>query len=192
MLAGWVCNEGWHMGGRHGHHFGKGRWRRGFERGGLWEDWPGEARARRGDIKYFILEALAERPMHGYDVMRVLEERHGGAYRPSPGSVYPTLQMLEDGGFVTSEQAEGKRVYTITDAGRQLLAGRTSQESSEDSGREARVDLRVAAVKLAAAVVQAARSQDGATESRAKEILDRARRDIYKLLSEDEDSEPNR
>jgi len=186
MLAGWLSGEGWTMGGRHGHGFGRGRWRRGFERGGVWEDWPGEARARRGDVKFLILEVLAERPMHGYDVMRTLEERRGGAYRASPGSVYPTLQMLEEGGFLTSEQSEGKRVYTITDSGRQLLAGRTAQEENDDPGQDGRIGLRIAAVKLAAAVVQAARTHDGVTEARAKEILDRARRDIYKLLADEE------
>ncbi len=75
----------------------------------------------RGDLKYVILELLRERPRHGYDIIRALEDRFHGAYRPSPGSVYPTLQMLEDGGYVTSEQVDGKRVYTITDAGIEAL-----------------------------------------------------------------------
>jgi DNA-binding PadR family transcriptional regulator len=94
--------------------------------------------------------------------------------------------MLEEGGFLTSEQSEGKRVYTITDSGRQLLAGRTAQEENDDPGQDGRIGLRMAAVKLAAAVVQAARTHDGVTEARAKEILDRARRDIYKLLADEE------
>lgn len=75
----------------------------------------------RGDLKYALLEALRERPKHGYEMMKELEERAGGFYTPSAGAVYPTLQLLEDRGWVTSESVEGKRVYTITDAGKQAL-----------------------------------------------------------------------
>jgi DNA-binding PadR family transcriptional regulator len=76
----------------------------------------------RGDLKYALLELLQERPMHGYEMMKALQERTGGMYTPSPGSVYPTLQMLEDRGFVTVSEADGKKVYSITDAGRAFLA----------------------------------------------------------------------
>jgi DNA-binding PadR family transcriptional regulator len=75
-----------------------------------------------GDLKYVILEMLAERPMHGYEVMNALEERTQGCYRPSPGSVYPTLQWLEDEGLVRIEEADGKKVYHVTDQGRAFLA----------------------------------------------------------------------
>ena len=75
----------------------------------------------RGDLKYALLEALRERPKHGYEMMKELEERAGGFYMPSAGAVYPTLQLLEDRGWVTSESLEGKRVYTITEAGKQAL-----------------------------------------------------------------------
>ncbi|HEX5503706.1 MAG TPA: PadR family transcriptional regulator [Thermomicrobiales bacterium] len=76
----------------------------------------------RGDLKYVILDLVKEQPRHGYDVIRALEERFRGFYSPSPGSVYPTLQLLEDQGYVTSSQHDGKRVYTITDEGRHFLA----------------------------------------------------------------------
>ncbi len=76
----------------------------------------------RGDLKYALLELLEERPMHGYELMKALQERTGGMYTPSAGSVYPTLQMFEDRGFVTVSEVEGKKVYTITDAGREFLA----------------------------------------------------------------------
>jgi len=66
--------------------------------------------------------------MHGYEMIKALEEKTGGFYTPSPGSIYPTLQMLEDGGMVTSAEVEGKRVYTITDAGRASLAERQSSQ----------------------------------------------------------------
>lgn len=75
----------------------------------------------RGDLKYMILELLRDRPMHGYEVMRALEETSGGAYTASPGSVYPTLQSLEDDGYVSSEEADGRKVYTITAEGREFL-----------------------------------------------------------------------
>jgi len=75
----------------------------------------------RGDLKYMILELLRDRPMHGYEVMRALEETSGGAYTASPGSVYPTLQSLEDEGYVSSEEMDGRKVYTITGEGREFL-----------------------------------------------------------------------
>lgn len=75
----------------------------------------------RGDLKYVILRLLSEKPMHGYEVMRALEEESGGCYTASPGSVYPTLQMLEDQGYVVCEEKEGKKVYSITDEGREFL-----------------------------------------------------------------------
>ena len=78
----------------------------------------------KGDLKYVILELLQERPSHGYELIRALESRMGGFYAPSPGAVYPTLQMLEDMGYVTSAEQDGKRVYTITDAGRTFLSQR--------------------------------------------------------------------
>ena len=71
----------------------------------------------RGDLKFVILRLISKRPMHGYEVMKALEEESKGYYRPSPGSVYPTLQMLQDEGYVTVEEQEGKKIYTITDAG---------------------------------------------------------------------------
>jgi DNA-binding PadR family transcriptional regulator len=71
----------------------------------------------RGDLKFVILRLVSRQPMHGYDVMKALEEESGGYYKPSPGSVYPTLQMLEDEGFLTVEEKDGKKIYSITDEG---------------------------------------------------------------------------
>src|SRR5215213_10306029 len=100
------------MFGRHGFKFG---------RGGCGPGFKGEfMRMRRGDIKFHLLEILKETPRHGYEIISELEKKSGG-YRPSPGSVYPTLQMLEEGGYLTSEQVAGKKVYTITEAGLNLL-----------------------------------------------------------------------
>src|SRR5215467_3754536 len=93
---------------------------------------PGEAHRffGRGDVKFALLELLQERPMHGYEMMKALEEKSGGFYTPSPGSIYPTLQMLEDRGLVSVQEVEGKKVYSITDAGRAMLAER--QKNDED------------------------------------------------------------
>jgi DNA-binding PadR family transcriptional regulator len=151
------------------------------------QSWPGEPRrARRGDVKFLLLEVLAERSAHGYDIIRDLESRREG-YRPSAGSVYPTLQMLEDGGFVTSQTVDGKRVYTITDAGRELLAGREAEpgEAGHESPFCAEMgDVKAAAFKLAAAVMQTVRAGDPETMRRAREILDRARKELYGILAE--------
>ncbi len=94
-----------------------------FGHGGPFGGRGGEGRRffGRGDVKFALLELLQERPMHGYEMMKALEERSGGFYTPSAGSIYPTLQMLEDRGLVTVQEVEGKKIYTITDAGRALL-----------------------------------------------------------------------
>src|SRR5438105_8667702 len=106
--------------------FGLRRFRGPFGPGG-----PGSEGPRffgRGDMKFALLELLQERPMYGYEMMKALEEKSGGFYTPSPGSIYPTLQMLEDRGFVTSHNVEGKKIYTITDSGRALLAERQKND----------------------------------------------------------------
>ena len=76
---------------------------------------------RRGIFRYQILQSLNERPMHGYDMIKSLNEEFGGVYRPSAGAIYPTLQALEDEGYVTSEEKEGKKTYTITPEGKEFL-----------------------------------------------------------------------
>jgi DNA-binding PadR family transcriptional regulator len=81
----------------------------------------------KGDLKYLILDLLREKARHGYDVMRALEGRFGGFYTPSPGAIYPTLQLLEDLGYVTATQHDGKKIYAITEAGRTFLREREEQ-----------------------------------------------------------------
>jgi len=78
----------------------------------------------RGDFKYLLLNALKDRPMHGYEIMKVVNDKYGGSYMPSPGLVYPTLQMLEDLGYVTSNTENGKKIYSITEEGAKFLAER--------------------------------------------------------------------
>lgn len=172
------CEGGRHMKHRRMRHM----WKRMAREGGWF---AGEHRMRRGDIKYLLLSALTKRPMHGYDVMQDLEEQYEGHYRPSPGSVYPTLQMLEDGGFVTSQVIDGKRVYEITDAGRKMLQDRGGVEEDTGPGAEWG-EMRDAAMKFAAAVQQGFRQfEDPGTRQRIKKVLDDARREIYAILQEE-------
>ena len=72
-------------------------------------------------MKFVILRLISEKPMHGYEVMQALKEESCGCYEPSPGSVYPTLQMLEDEGYVRSQEDDGKKVYEITEEGMEYL-----------------------------------------------------------------------
>jgi DNA-binding PadR family transcriptional regulator len=147
--------------------------------------WGGGPRARRGDVRTGVLQVLSEEPLHGYDVIRALEERSGGRWRPSPGSVYPTLQMLEDAGLVKSEGKDGKRVYEITDAGREELASRQDgREPWEDGGEDPFHELKGAAFQLGAAAVQVAKAGSVDQVARTKQILDEARKKIYGILAE--------
>ena len=170
----------WHR-GRHG---GPHVWGLGKEWGG-WRPGGSGPRTRRGDVKYLVLELLAEGPRHGYDIIKGIEERRG--VRPSAGSVYPTLQLLEDGGFVTSEQVDGKRVYTITAAGRELLANRAADpdDDEEDEAPSVRHKLRESVMKFMAAVWNA-RHTDDATLEKVREIVDKARKDVYTILASDD------
>src|ERR1700760_4080789 len=78
----------------------------------------GGPRARRGDVRAAVLALLAERPMHGYEMIKEIEERTDGAWVPSAGSIYPTLQLLEDEGLIRGKDSDGKRRFTLTDTGR--------------------------------------------------------------------------
>ena len=85
--------------------------------------WRGGRMFEQGDLRYVVLRLLEEKPRHGYEIIKALEEKFGGAYAPSPGAVYPTLQLLEDLGYTRIVPGEeGKKVYEITDAGRAHLA----------------------------------------------------------------------
>lgn len=175
-----------------GHCFAHGK-HRPFRRGRRGEEWfvldPGEEyRTPRGDIKFILLELLTEHPAHGYDLIKEAENRYGGFRRLSPGSVYPTLQMLEEGGYVTSIQEGGKKVYTITDEGRQLLQERQPSSGSPrdflaGQSRELN-ELRKVAAELSVAVVTVARSGNLERINRVRELLERVRREIYAILAE--------
>jgi DNA-binding PadR family transcriptional regulator len=174
-----------HQGKHHGrgeHHERHGQ-RESFNR-----SWGDESRTRRGDIKFILLEMLSDHSSHGYDLIKEMENRYGGFRRLSPGSVYPTLQMLEEGGYLTSESIGGKRVYTITDAGKELLAERFPESTSDSSKEICDVplefnELRNAVTELSAVVMQVARSGNTLRMTRVRELLEQTKRDIYAMLA---------
>lgn len=157
-------------------------------RGGPFGRFPGGPRARRGDVRAAILTLLLEKPMHGYEMIRELESRSGGVWRPSAGSIYPTLQLLEDEGLLRSEEAEGKRLYALTDAGREeaerLQKATPPWQGVADEVSPPEFQLRGAAMQLAAAVLQVSHAGNEDQVKRALEILNEARRSIYSILGE--------
>lgn len=166
---------------RHGRCAPRGRrHRHGYGRGG--------PRARRGDVRAAALALLIERPMHGYEMIKEIEERTAGIWRPSAGSIYPTLALLENEGLVRSEESDGKRRFALTDDGREQAEGREGVSPWEqvtagvDPGE---VRLRDAFHALRAAVKQVgmAGSQDQA--ERARDLLEETRKKVYAILAED-------
>ena len=183
---------GWH---HHSRQFDFNRWGRGFQFGGPgrrpfpFGDWMGGGRrAGRGDIRTAILQLLQEKPMHGYQIIQELEARSHGAWRPSPGSVYPTLQQLEDEGLVkTAEGEAGRRVYELTDAGRTeaKASGAPPWEEVGGSVDDDLAALRDLFFQTAAATWQVARAGTSKQLEQAHEILREARRSLYQLLADD-------
>jgi DNA-binding PadR family transcriptional regulator len=153
-------------------------------RHGFGPPWAMGPKVRRGDVRIAVLGVLADRPMHGYEVIRELEQRSGGRWRPSPGSVYPTLQMLEDEGLVSGEDRDGRKVFEITDAGRDALAAAPEQGPSFAFGDDPFGELKNSAFQLGAAAMQVAGTGTGEQVARTKEILDEARKRIYGILAE--------
>jgi len=162
-------------------HRGRGRHR---GREGAW----GGPRMRRGQIRTALLAVLVEGPGHGYDVMQKLEDKTGGAWRPSPGSVYPTLQLLEDEGLVRSTERDGKRVFEITDAGRAEAAERIEQDGGppwEGAGRGSRPnrDAREAFGQLFRAFKQIAEVGSPEQVEQGLAIITDARKRLYQILA---------
>jgi DNA-binding PadR family transcriptional regulator len=166
--------------GPHGH----GRMPGGF--GGF--GGPGGGRARRGDVRSAVLRLLAEQPMHGYQIIQELSSRSGGAWSPSAGSVYPTLQLLADEGLVTSEEAGGKKVFSLTEAGIAAVAETADQPAPWDEAAESgsgATGLREATARLMHAIVQVGKTGSADQIGRAVELLTDARKKLYSILAED-------
>jgi DNA-binding PadR family transcriptional regulator len=171
---------------RHWEAFGFGFGPRGWA-------WGGRGPRRRqwfeaGDMKYVILKLLRDKPRHGYEVMKELEERMHGCYTPSPGTVYPTLQWLEDEGLVRASDVEGKKVYEITDAGRKFLEEHKDvveeifdrvKDAVDDVLGGSMADINRAVGVLVKKVYRAGwRTRDDAARKRMAEILTRAAEEV--------------
>jgi len=150
---------------------------------------PGR-RAGRGDIRAAILALLAEEPMHGYQIIQVISERSNGNWRPSPGSVYPTLQQLEDEGLIEPAASEsGRRAYALTEAGSAANAAAPAPAPWEEAGEDVDhdlVELRDLVQQVLAATRQVAQAGTTAQVKGAQDVLRAARKGIYRLLAEDD------
>ena len=200
-LVGWRQMSGGgrgrrHMGpggpGRHGFR-GPGPWA-GPLFGGMPGGGPGfgrRRRASRGDVRTGALLLLAEEPRNGYQIMQELEERSEGLWRPSPGSVYPALQQLEDEGLIRSEETEGRRLYHLTDAGRTYVAERPEDERApwetfSDNISDQHGETAALMRDVGMAFVQVLNAGSEAQVAEAGKVLAETRRSLYRILADGE------
>jgi DNA-binding PadR family transcriptional regulator len=185
---------GFHHMGRHGHHrhgphldphaFWHGPWRgMAFGPGGR------RGRARRGDVRAAILLLLEEEPRNGYQLMEEIESRSGGAWRPSPGSVYPALAQLEDEALIHSDESAGRRSFELTDEGRAYVAdNRESLGSPWDEAGDGVpsefAELRSLIGGVGMATLQVVQSGDEKQIAEAKQVLTDTRKALYSILAE--------
>jgi DNA-binding PadR family transcriptional regulator len=172
---------------RHSGHRGRPEFAR--SRGPRYGRGRGGPRARRGDVRAAALALLAERPMHGYEMIKEIEERTQGAWTPSAGSIYPTLQMLEDAELIRGEESDGKRRFTLTETGRAEQQERAGEETPWDAVRAGAapeaIHLRDSAHKLQHSIGQVFHAADEEQQKRVRELLDETRRGIYGILAEE-------
>lgn len=166
--------------------------------GGPWFGGPGGPRgprARRGDVRAAILAVLAEHPANGYQIIQEITERSDGVWRPSPGSIYPTLQQLQDEGLVTADESGGRRSFRLTDEGREYVATHAEEVSApweamtapEDEDEH---DLKPLIGQAAAALWQILATGSRDQQARAREVLADTRRRLYGILAEGDDEDP--
>jgi len=178
---------------------GPGQW--GGGSGGPWGAWwpgppgpPRGAKAGRGDVRAAILALLQEGPRTGYQIMSDIDERSGGAWRPSPGAVYPALAQLADEGLIVGEESGGRRTFSLTDAGRDYVEqnperargaweSRAQQEAWEVPG------LFAEAARLGAGIVQIAHAGTPGQVQEAERLLEDTRRRLYRILADDADDD---
>lgn len=164
-----------------------------FGGGGHWGG-PGRGRggprgrARRGDVRASILALLNDRPMHGYEMIQEIAERSGGAWKPSPGSVYPTLQLLEDEGLIESASEGGKKLFTLTETGR-TEAGAGPDAPWEEVGRgvdwEAMQEIKQAGFGLVEAFRQVWATGTPDQREKAMAVVNDARKKLYLILADE-------
>lgn len=184
--GGWDGPGGKGGPGGHAHrpHDRRDRGSRGAQRGR--ERGRGRGRIHRGDVRTAILLVLADEPMHGYQIMQAMSDRTGGAWRPSPGAVYPTIAQLEDEGLVTTREEGGRRLVTLTSEGRSYVEERSARLGdpfAEFADRSASTDLREPLHELHAAVRQIGISGSAEQVEAAAQVLARARRSLYLILA---------
>ena len=201
--AGWEKRQrgpGWDK--MHGGRRGPGPWGGGF--GGPWGAWmggvsapPGPPRGKkagRGDVRAAILALLREGPLNGYQIMSEIEERSNGAWRPSPGAVYPALSQLADEGLIEGAESAGRRTFSLTAAGREYVEqnpdmARGAWESPAQQEAWEVPGLFAEAARLGGGIVQIAHNGTPDQVRAAERLLQRTRRDLYQILAGDEDED---
>jgi DNA-binding PadR family transcriptional regulator len=180
---------------------GPGHW--GGGAGGAWSGfWPGPPggpdpsratpKAARGDVRAAILALLREGPRNGYQIMSDIRERSGGAWRPSPGAVYPALSALADEGLIAGEESAGRRTFVLTEAGQAYVAehpdkARGAWESQEQQDAWQVPGLFTEAARLGGGIVQVARVGTPEQVRAAERLLEETRRGLYRILADDAD-----
>ncbi len=192
---------GFHCAGRHGHSRGRGGRGGPFDAGppGGGNPWGGNPfsffrrgpRARRGDVRAAILALLAEQPRNGYQIMQELEQRSRGVWRPSPGSVYPALQQLEDEGLVRAEETGGGRTFQLTERGQAYVQEHRDEvaapwEAVSSAAGDDLVDVMGLARQVGMAAMQVAHAGSGPQVAEARKVLTEARRALYRILAEED------
>jgi DNA-binding PadR family transcriptional regulator len=185
------CRSHRHGGGR-GRAFGyggRGDWA-GFGPGPRGPRGRGR-KARRGDIRTAALLLLAEEPRNGYQIMQEVEERSGGVWSPSPGSVYPALAQAEDEGLIRSEETDGRKLFVLTDAGRAVVDERPDDrpapwEEMSDSVSDRAHELGRLMREVAYAFVQVMKTGSESQVASAREVLVQTRKDLYRILADGE------
>jgi len=180
------------FGGRKSH----GPWGGGFAgwRPGPPGPGPRGPKASRGDVRAAILALLQEGPRNGYQIMSDIEERTNGAWRPSPGAVYPALQALADEGLIEGEESGGRRTFGLTDPGREYVQrnpemARGAWESAEQQEAWQVPGLFSEAARLGGGIMQIAHAGTPAQVRAAERLLQRTRRELYQILADDDDED---
>ncbi|UYO96874.1 PadR family transcriptional regulator [Microbacterium sp. M28] len=148
----------------------------------------GSSRMARGDVRAAVIALLAEQPMHGYQIISEISDRTGGAWKPSAGSVYPTLQLLADEGLIAAEEQNGRKTYSLTEAGRAEADAAADKPAPWEAfgGRTAAnlTALPKAGMELAGVAAQVARTGTPDQVQKAVDVLDEARRKLYAILAD--------
>lgn len=149
----------------------------------------GRGRRRRGDVRAALLLLLAEQPLNGYQLMQAIEERSGGRWRPSPGSIYPTLAQLEDQGLISATERDGAKLFEVTEAGRRHMAKRHEHVPPwiDEDEPAAFGELRTQLKQLRVAAMQVVHAGSGEQVEAAARAVGKAKRELYRILAEEDD-----